>query len=116
MKASEILHGIAELLAGLETNNGTTQAAEVPVSKFTPNTQEPVSAQHGAIFVPPLQAKIELLKKAVDVDSIYDQCGEDSDLTGQGADNEDELSRMRKMAGINPVIADEAASDDPLGV
>ena len=43
MKASEILHGIAELLAGLETNNGTTQAAEVPVSKFTPNTQEPVS-------------------------------------------------------------------------
>ena len=63
MKASEILHGIAELLAGLETNNGTTQAAEVPVSKFTPNTQEPVSAQHGAIFVPPLQAKIELLKK-----------------------------------------------------
>ena len=116
MKASEILHGIAELLAGLETNNGTSQAAAAPVSKFTPNTQEPVSAQQGAVFVPPLQAKIELLKKAVDVDSIYDQCGEDGDLTGQGADNEDELVRMRKMAGINAVVADEAASDEPLDV
>jgi hypothetical protein len=116
MKASEILHGLAELLAGLEDSNGATQPTEVPVSKFTPNTQEPVSAQQGAVFVPPLQAKIELLKKAVDVDSIYDRCGEDGDLTGQGADNEDELSRMRKMAGINPVVADEAASDDPLGI
>jgi len=116
MKASEILHGLAELLAGLETDNGTTQAAAVPVSKFTPNTQEPVSAQQGAVFVPPLQAKIELLKKAVDVDSIYDQCGEDGDLTGQGADNEDELVRMRKMAGISAVVTDEAASDEPLDV
>ena len=122
MKASEILHGLAELLAGIETGNGQQQSAQVttvtaePVSKFTPQTREPISAQQGAVFVPPLQAKIELLKKAVDVDSIYDQHGEDGDLTGRGADNEDELTIMKKMAGIHPVVADEAASDDPLDI
>jgi hypothetical protein len=52
-------------------------------------------------FVPPLQAKIELLKKAVDVDSIYDQGG-------------DELAQMKKRAGINPAVIDAAADDEPL--
>lgn len=112
MKASEILHGLAELLAGLENQ----QSAESPISKFTPANQEPEGAQQAGTFVPPLQAKLELLKKAVNVDSIYDENGPDEDLTGYGADNEDDLVRMRKMAGINPVVADEAASDDPLDI
>ena len=118
MKASEILHGLAELLAGLEQgkDQDPTQSLSTPVSKYTPDTQEPASIQQAGTFVPPLQAKIELLKKAVEVDSIYDQAGPDEDLTGYGADNEDDLDRMRKMAGINPVVADEAASDEPLDV
>jgi hypothetical protein len=86
------------------------------MSKFTPVNQEPVSVQDMGVFVPPLQAKIELLKKAVDVDSIYDQAGPDEDLTGHGADNEDDIARMKKMAGIHPVVADEGASDEPLDV
>jgi predicted glycosyltransferase involved in capsule biosynthesis len=68
------------------------------------------------VFVPPLQAKIELLKKAVNVDSIYDQQGSDEDLTGHGSDNEDELSRIKHMAGIHPVAQDEMGSDEPLDV
>lgn len=116
MKASEILHGLAELLAGLENQQGQPGAEVAVVSKFTPSNQEPESAEQAGTFVPPLQAKLELLKKAVNVDSIYDQNGPDEDLTGQGADNEDELARMRKMAGITPVVADEAASTDPLDV
>ena len=112
MRASEILQGLAELLASVENggNQQTTNQVELsPVSKYTSDTQEPTGVDQAGTFVPPLQAKIELLKKAVDVDSIYDQ-------TGQGADNEDELARMRKMAGINPVVADEAASDEPLDI
>lgn len=124
MRASDILHGLAELLAGIEGSQphqslqpvATVSVQDEPVSKFTPQNQEPESAQQNGVFVPPLQAKLELLKKAVNVDSIYDETGEDSDLTGHGADNEDELSRMKKMAGINPVVADEAASDGPLEV
>lgn len=116
MKASEILRGLAELLAGLEQSQQASEPQVAVVSKFTPDTQEPDSAQQGGVFVPPLQAKLELLKKAVNVDSIYDETGADEDLTGHGADNEDELARMRKMAGINPVVADEGASEDPLDI
>jgi hypothetical protein len=66
-----------------------------------PSAEQPQTAV--TTFVPPLQAKIELLKKAVDVDSIYDQGG-------------DELQQMKKRAGINPVVADESGSDEPLDV
>jgi NADPH:quinone reductase-like Zn-dependent oxidoreductase len=82
------------------------------------DTQQPsvtmvqVSADHAdhsdsGVFVPPLQAKIELLKKSVGVDSVYDN---------QGGD---ELTRMKQMAGLgnsNLVAQDEAASDEPLDV
>lgn len=104
MKASEILHGLAELLAGLEQGGG--QTSSTLVSKYTPDAQEPDSIDIQNVFVPPLQAKIELLKKAVDVDNIY---------SSQGGE-EDDLARMRTMAGINPVVADEAASDEPLDI
>lgn len=113
MKATDIIQGLQDLISILQQDQ---QAVPQTVSKFDPQTQEPSSVQDQGTFVPPLQAKIELLKKAVDVDSIYDQDGPDEDLTGQGADNEDELGRMKKMAGINPVVTDEAASDEPLDI
>jgi hypothetical protein len=123
MKASEILRILTDLIDNAENDQSTPtvtpqQAAhgQTPMSKFTPVNQEPAGIQVVGTFVPPLQAKIELLKKAVDVDSVYDHGGPEEDLTGQGADNEDELGRMKKMAGINPVVTDEAASDDPLDV
>jgi hypothetical protein len=108
MRASEILRGLADLIDNAEGEQSSVvtpqQAAygQTSMSKFTPVNQEPASIQDAGTFVPPLQAKIELLKKAVDVDSIYDQCDPDQDL-----------SRMRKMAGINPAVTDEAASDEP---
>jgi hypothetical protein len=111
MRASEILRGLADLIDNAEGGQAPTvtpqQAAhgQTPMSKFTPVNQEPEGAAVQGIFVPPLQAKLELLKKAVDVDSIYDGC-----------DSGDELTQMKKMAGINPVVADEAASDEPLDV
>jgi hypothetical protein len=122
MKASEILHGLAELLAGIEGGQGLEAGSTMaPQAQQQAATLVPAEVDHSAhaeagTFVPPLQAKIELLKKAVNVDSIYDTAGPDEDLTGQGADNEDDLARMKKMAGINPVVADEAGSDEPLDV
>jgi len=112
MKASEILHGLAELLAGIEGGPQGQQTAATMTAVEVPN----VDHTESGTFVPPLQAKIELLKKAVNVDSIYDQQGPDEDLTGHGSDNEDELSRIKHMAGIHPVVADEAGSDEPLDV
>ena len=77
-------------------NQSPNQAVLTPVAvDNTDNTET-------GMMVPPLQQKMELLKKAVDVDSIYDEpesdCGCDS-----GAED-DEMTIMRRNAGINPVV------------
>ena len=59
-------------------------------------------------MVPPLQLKIELLKKAVGVDSIYN--------TDEHSDNADELDILKKNAGINPAVVQIASDDEPLDV
>lgn len=112
MRASEILRKLADVIDAQEGGEIAPQIQTAPQPAHTnvrvalAPPQEPAAEQpQTAIttFVPPLQTKIELLKKAVDVDSIYDKGG-------------DELAQMKKMAGINPVVADEAASDDPLDI
>lgn len=118
MRASEILRKLADVIDSAEGG----QESSMGQAPETPNHAEltAVSVDHqdgtekGGTFVPPLQAKIELLKKSVDVDSIYDQTGPDEDLTGHGDDNEDELSQMKKMAGI--AAKTELADDEPLDV
>jgi hypothetical protein len=128
MRASEILRKLADVIDSQET--GDMSNSQQAIQAVAPQ-QVPAQAQRAELvsvavsnndtadsgtFVPPLQAKIELLKKAVDVDSIYDQSGSDEDLTGHGDDNEDELAQMKKRAGIHPVVASEAADDEPLDV
>ena len=52
-----------------------------------------------------MQQKIELLKKAVGVDSIYDEpCAAD----------DAEMDIMKRNAGIGPVIVHVASDDEPL--
>ena len=116
MRASEILRKLADVIDSAEGG----QESSMGQAPETPNHAEltAVSVDHtddtekGGTFVPPLQAKIELLKKSVDVDSVYDQQGPDEQLTGHGSDNEDELSQMKKRAGIAARI--EAVDDEPL--
>ena len=114
MKSSEFIQAAAALLGALGSEQQQqdvqpNRAVMTPVEVDNTDNTEP------GIFVTPLQAKLELLKKAVNVDSIYDEQGEDSDLTGHGADNEDdELDQLKKLSGINVVAVDEAGSDEPL--
>ena len=109
MRASEILRKLADVIDsadGSDVVQTAPQVAHPNVRVALAPPQEPAAEQPQiavTTFVPPLQAKIELLKKAVDVDSIYDQGG-------------DELGQMKKRAGINPVVASEAADDEPLDV
>ena len=126
MRASEILRDLADLLdqvaqAQLPVQQPAVQSTPIQVqqpaiSNFQVTAKEPADVQDSGTFVPPLQAKIELLKKSVNVDNVYDPGGPDETLTGKGADNKDELARMRQMAGIHPAVADEAANDEPLDV
>ena len=127
MRASEILRNLADLIDRAEAKQSNAAQA---IQAVTPQ-QVPTQGQQPAlvavkvpnndnteagVFVPPLQAKIELLKKSVDVDSIYDETGADEDLTGHGQDNEDEVARVKKLSGVNVVARDAAADDEPLDI
>ena len=102
MKLSEILRALADIVDSADIDSVAEPQQNTPV--FNRVTVPNVDKSTSDTFVPPLQAKIELLKKAVDVDSIYDKT----------ESKDPEIARIKKMAGINPVVADEAASDEPL--
>ena len=81
--------------------NGTTASG---------NDREPED-----LFLPPLQQKQELLKKAVGVDNVYDD-GPPADPSDENAEaptpeEEDVLDRIKRMAGV-PVAAVQELSND----
>jgi hypothetical protein len=115
MKSHEFIQAAAEFLGALG-GSASPQQVQPNRAVMTPVQADNTDNTEAGVFVPPLQAKLELLKKAVNVDSIYDEQGEDGDMTGHGADNEDELDQIKKLSGISAVVVDEAGSDEPLDV
>lgn len=104
MRASEILHGLAELLAGIESGNGqTAEPQQAQAVELTPVEVDNTDGAESSKFVPPLQAKLEILKKSVGLDNVYG---------GEEKQEVDELSRMKQMAGLSPA-QQEAADDEP---
>jgi hypothetical protein len=103
MKASEILRKLADVIDGQET-------AAVNSGKHNRNTLEPVEVDNvdhtdDAVMIAPLQQKIELLKKAVGVDSIYNEpCDTESD----------EMDIMKRNAGINSAAIHIASEDNDI--
>jgi hypothetical protein len=87
MKVAEILRSLANLIDAEHTpvqqpvvvnvHNGSA-AAEQPA-------EEPVADDEIGIMVPPLQQKIELMKKAHGVDSVYDPADDDLDILKKNA-------------------------------
>ena len=111
MKASEILRKLADLIDSQNTENtdGDHSAAQlIPVEVNNVDDTE------SNTFVPPLQQKLELLKKAAGVDSIYDQtcptCGE----TPCVCDVTNEMSILKRNAGLNPAVINISSDDEPL--
>jgi len=96
MKMSDILHNIAELLDQQEQ-----QSAPAEPKDFAQPEQDDGDAD--GVMIPPLQQKLELLKKAVGVPSAFDQ-------DGNGVP--DELDAIRKNAGINPAVVHVAGEDN----
>jgi hypothetical protein len=81
--------------------NGTTASG---------NDREPED-----LFLPPLQQKQELLKKAVGVENVYDD-GQPANPSDENAEaptpeEEDLLDRIKRMAGV-PVAAIQELSND----
>lgn len=145
MRVADLLRAMVDMVDSAEQQNSGGSAQPAPtvvVVNNTPNNQpqqqpqqQPVPQQQqpaGTLnpvqvpntddsekttMVPPLQQKIELLKKSVGVDNEFsqgfDQVDQEHDAE-QGHQQPDELDRVRQMAGIPKSIQHELAKDEPL--
>ena len=122
MRFEEILRALADTIEQHGTGEDTTVQPEAAVV-VEPESGEVVNPngeaeQPDGIMIPPLQLKLELLKRAVDVDNVYDHTAEldayDVAQEMPAPIQEDEIVALRRAAGLNPAIIQELANDEPL--
>ena len=105
--AAEFIRKILDIIGSEQSQPEPTAVQQPQVIVVQPQEQNPfpedehTSDDTGGIMVPPLQQKMELLKKVAGVDSVYDKPGEE----------EDELSIIRRNAGM-PAAVKMAVEDD----
>jgi hypothetical protein len=124
MKITELLRTMIDAVERAEVGDAVPVARTdlqnfaSPEEATTPNAEDPHD-----LFLPPLQMKLELLKKAVGVENVYDDGTdaerEEADEVGNPDSQEDsgfesELAKMKRAAGLNPVIVSDLADDEPL--
>ena len=125
MKISDIFRKLADVI-DQEQNPGAPDPrlqnpavlAAVDAGPYGDGVDAPDNADAGTdddVFVPPLQLKLELLKRAVGVDNIYDAGEARADDVEQphdhGHDHMHELARMKQMAGIAEMSNDDVLDD-----
>jgi len=110
MRAAEILRQMADMI-----DAKSQPAQQSQTSGLIPEPND--------TFLPPLQNKLELLKKAVGVENVYDEnvdklanSPEASNyrVTPMEPEETDALERMKKAAGVNALITHELSDDEPL--
>jgi len=102
MKMSDILRDLAELLdqhqgQGADMSQNMTQQRMTPVKSVEPELDDE------PLMVPPLQAKLEILKKSEGLPSVYDNEGDD------------ELAAIKKNAGLTAAQQEAAEDNDIVG-
>jgi hypothetical protein len=96
MKMADILRTLADKLDHI-SDDTSSQAELTPVNHETTDDTEVT------VMVPPLQAKLEILKKSEGIPSVYDEQGTD------------ELETIKKNAGLSPCQQEAAEDNDMLG-
>jgi hypothetical protein len=111
MKAAEILRKLADLIDSHSDEGQVERPVNtVPHAELEPVEVDNTEGGEASTMIPPLQAKLELLKKSVGVDNVYDR--EDCDCGCDPCEcSPDELDTIKKHAGI-PVIAQHEAAED----
>lgn len=124
MNIAELLRKLADIVDanqnpavpddGIE-NPAELQTVDTGVAVDAPDNQD--AGAEDDVMIPPLQLKMELLKKAVGVDSVYDQGGAREDEVCSS--EEDPLAAIRRNAGIESgpmaaIIHGIAGEDEPL--
>ena len=96
MRLADILRTLADKMDNIESGSGNDQmAAATQGMDGTVPSSDP-------LMIPPLQQKLEILKKSAGIDSFYD---------GEA----DELDDIKKLTGIKAVMQHETDDDEPIG-
>jgi hypothetical protein len=95
MKISDLLRGLADQMDSIQNDPVIAKAA----NNIDQNEQDPEDTDD-TLMVPPLQAKLELLRKSEGMPNAYDD------------DDDQELNYIRKNAGMNARAKHELADDD----
>ena len=96
MKLSDIMRDIADLLA--QKMGGGNEVEKQ--NRLEPVEVDKPDDESQPKMVPPLQAKLEILKKSEGLPNVYDECGSETD----------ELAMIKKNAGLT--AAQHEASED----
>ncbi len=104
MKSHEFIQAAASMIGALA---GEQEAAPIQPNRAVMTQVEPEldDTSEKTTMIAPLQQKLELLKKAVDVDSYYD--GHD-DTETEVAVVPDEVEDMKRLAGIMILGGDDS--------
>lgn len=126
MKVADVLRKLADIVDQQDNParpddkvQNPAELAEVPAGPYGDEVDAPENQDSGAdddLMVPPLQLKLELLKRAVDVDNIYDDQRADE---VHNDTQEDPLAAIKRNAGIDSgamtaIIHGIAGEDEPL--
>ena len=116
MKISDIFRQVADAIDQQENPGSADERlqnrAEMSPASAGLEVDNVDNADVGAddeVMVPPLQLKLELLKRAVGVDNVYD----DQRADEVEDSHEDPLEALKKNAGIQAVVTHEMADDEP---
>jgi hypothetical protein len=110
MTMAEIIRQLIDKLEGI---NPSTDSADIAQQVEPEPSKQPM-------MMPPLQVKLELLKKAVGVPSVYDneqgakECGCMEDCGCGTEEGNSELDVLKRNAGISPAVVHVASDDEPL--
>jgi len=121
MKSSEILGALRDLVDKIAQGDETPAVNVYPAEKRfvavdVSNTPDDLAnKEHDKelpldTMVPPLQQKMELLKRAVDIDNVFDGTSVDKTTNGQ-EDYKSEIATIQKNAGV-PTAAIMALTDE----
>lgn len=123
MQIAEILRKLADIVDHQQhpgrPDERIQNSAELEPIKTGLEVDNPDNTDHAIddnAMVPPLQLKLELLKRAVGVDNVYDnERADETHDAPQAGEDIDELDIIKKNAGIAPqaVVISAAGDDDP---
>ena len=100
---ADVLRNLADKLDSIEQGSELGQRSTQRLEPVEPKDPE---SNDSPVMVPPLQAKLEILKKSEGIPNVYDDEGDEDDA---------ELAVIKKNAGLTAAQHEASEDNDVLG-